>query len=77
MTFLEKTKKYLTDQGITVLGHEQEGDNKSVVFHIDRSDNEKVADIKDGMEMQLNVYVAQSDMFGMNTVIVEANDLDE
>lgn len=77
MEFKSEVTKYLTDHGVTVNQVEQEGENRSVVCHVPQADNIKIANLKDVMEKMLNVMVLQSNSFGMNVVVVEANDLDE
>ncbi len=77
MEFKKTVVKYLKDHGVEVQRVEQEGDNKSIVCHVAQADNIKIANLKDTMEKVLDVAVVQSDMFGMNVVVVEANDLDE
>jgi hypothetical protein len=77
MEFKETIKEYFKNNGVTVTRVEQQGDTKSIVCHVPQSDNIKIANLKDSMEKVFDVAVMQSDMFGMNVVIVEANDLDE
>ena len=76
MKFKEKIQEYLKTKNIAVGKIEQDGGVESVVFHILKEDNEKVDKIKDEMEKELNVAVLRSENYGMNVVIVEANDLD-
>ena len=75
MDFKNKVVKYFKEHDITVNRVEQESD-LSIVCHVPQSDNVKIANIKDVMEKVLDVVVVQSDMFGMNVVVVESNDLD-
>jgi len=76
MEYKEKVLDYLSGKGIEVGKVEQEGNNESIVCHIEATHNEKIAEIKDEMEKELDVYVAQSDMGGMNVVIVESGNLE-
>lgn len=77
MEFKKQVTDYLKEHGVTVQRVEQEGDDKSIVCHVPQSDNIKISNLKDTMETVLDVAVLQSDSFGMNVVVVEANDLDE
>lgn len=77
MEFKNKVVEYFKDHGVTVSRVEQEGDNKSIVCHVPMADNIKIANLKDTMEKVMDVAVLQSDSFGMNVVVVEANDLGE
>ncbi len=77
MVFKETIKEYLSKRDITITSIEQEGDNESIVLHIDPTDNSKVEEIKSEMEKELDVAVVLSDMGGMNVVIVESNNLEE
>lgn len=76
MDFKNKVVEYFKEHGVQVSRVEQEGDTASIVCHVPQSDNIKIANLKDVMEKVLDVAVVQSDSFGMNVVIVEANDLD-
>jgi len=77
MKFKEKISAYLKDKGIDVGKIEQDGGVESVVFHIPKKDNDKIDAIKEKMEKELKVAVLRSENYGMNVVIVEANDLEE
>lgn len=74
--FEEKAKTKLKELNIEV--HKIEKDNDlSIVFHISKSDNEKIEKAKDEIEKELNAVVALSEMAGMNVVIIESNNLEE
>jgi hypothetical protein len=77
MEFKNKIVEYFKDHGVIVSRVEQEGTDRSIVCHVSKDDNIKIANMKDTMETVLNVAVLQSDSFGMNVVIVEDNDLEE
>ena len=76
MKYKEKVKKYFTDRGIRVGHIEQKGETESIVCHIPEEQNEEIVTMKDEMEKELNVAVMQSEMFGMNVVIVESKDIE-
>ncbi len=76
MDFKEKVKQYLSQGGIYVKQIEQEGATESIVCHISKDANEKVKQIKEVMEKDLDVQVMLSNDFGMNVVIVESNNLE-
>jgi len=75
-TFKSKVASYFESIGVAVSRIEGEEDALSVVCHIRHSDNARVAEAKAKMEHDLNAVVEPSQMFGMNVVIVESNDLD-
>lgn len=77
MEFKETISKHLEENNIKINKIEQEGNTKSIVVHIDKSDNEKINSIKEKMEKDFDVAVVLSGIFGMNTVIIEANNLEE
>lgn len=78
MTFKDKVLEYFKEHGVTVTKVEQpDGDYPSVVCHVPQSDNIKIANLKDTMEPVLGVVMLQSDSYGMNVVIVEADEEDE
>lgn len=78
MTFKDKILEYFKEHGVTVTKVEQpDGDYPSVVCHVPQSDNIKIANLKDTMEPVLGVVMLQSDSYGMNVVIVEADEEDE
>ncbi len=76
MDFKEKVKQYLSQGGIYVKQIEQESATESIVCHISKDANEKVKQIKEVMEKDLDVQVMLSNDFGMNVVIVESNNLE-
>jgi len=76
MEFKEKITNYFQDKGVAVGKVEQEDNAESIVCHVEVSDNEKVSFLKEEMEKELDVAVIQSDMYGMNVVIVESNILE-
>jgi hypothetical protein len=76
MEYRDKVKSYLENIGVTVQRIEQEGDTESVVCHISSIDKQKIIDAQTKIEDDLNSVVQLSDMFGMNVVIVESNDLE-
>ena len=77
MEFKNKIQNYLSKKiDILIQQVEQEGDNESIVLHIAKEDNAKIEAIKDEMEKELDVAVVQSDMYEMNVVIVESNQLE-
>lgn len=76
MEFREKILKHLEENGVIIERIEQQGTNKSVVFHIPQSDNEKIKELSESMEKEFDVAVAMSDSFGMNVVVVEDNNLE-
>jgi hypothetical protein len=50
---------------------------KAVLLHnIDPKHNKTIAGFKDEMEKELDAYIEQSDMFGMNVLIAEAKDVE-
>lgn len=77
MNFTKAVKEYFSKHGVDVIRVEQKGDDKSIACHVPASDNIKIANLKDAMEEALDVALLQTDMFGMNVVIVEANDMDD
>ena len=77
MEFKETISKYFEKNDIKINKIEQEGNNKSIVVHINKSDNEKINSIREKMEKDLNVAIVLSDMYGMNVVIVESNNLEK
>lgn len=76
MEFKIKVVTFLKKHDITVQHIEQKDDNPSIICHINKSDNAKIAELKDSMEKDLNVILTQSDMFGMNVLIVEDTDFE-
>ena len=74
--FKEKIIKHFKENKIDVLKVEQMGDVESIVCHITESNNAKVEEIREKMEEEFNVAIIQSSMYGMNTVIVESNNLE-
>ena len=77
MKFKEKIQEYLRNKNIVVGTIEQDGEVESIICHILKSENEKVNLIKDEMEKELDVAIMLSDMFGMNVIIIESNNLGE
>ena len=75
--FKEILLEYLIDKNITVTTTEQEGENKSIVCHIAKDDNVKITNVQKEMEQKFDVCVMLSDAYGMNVVIIEANDMEE
>jgi hypothetical protein len=76
MEFRNKAVKYLKELGVTVERVEQRGEDRSIVCHIPKSDNEKITENQSKIENGLDVVVALSDFSGFNVVIIEANDLE-
>lgn len=75
MEFKEKVLDYFKEHGVTVTKVEQpDGDYPSIVCHVPITDNIKIANLKDTMELVLCVVVLQSDSYGMNVVIVESDE---
>ena len=68
---------YFKKNNIFVRNIEQEGEIKSIVFHINKEDNNKIEKIQKEMEQKFDVAVVLSSLYGMNTVIVESNSLEE
>jgi len=68
----DKIIRYFGQKGIEF--GQTEGEAPSFVFHIPKSENKKLIDLKDEMEKELNVVTAMSDMFGMNVIIVEESE---
>ena len=75
MKFREKVTDYLISCGIQVTKVEQEGGIESIVCHVPVSDNEKIESISKQMEKELKVIVQLSNLYGMNVVIVEAEEI--
>lgn len=73
MTFKEQVLDFWQRNGVTVVRTEQEGDN-SIVCHVPKDDNIKVANLRDIIEPTLNCVMVQSDSFGMNVVVVELDE---
>lgn len=76
MEFKEKVLKYLENNNVKVGKIEQEGNTESIVCHISTTENKKIEEIKNNMEEELNVIVQESNMFGMNVVLVESKDIE-
>ena len=74
-TFQEKVSAKLESIGIT-LGKIEADNPESLVYHIPNSQNQVIAEKKTELEAELNAIVEQTDMFGMNVVIVESKDLE-
>lgn len=68
----DKIREYLAKHEINVI--RWEGEEESLVAHIDPKHNEKIAEIKNQMEEDLHSYVELSDMFGMNVLMIEPKD---
>ncbi len=75
MNFKQKISEYLIEKGISIGKIEQEGENESLVFHLSESDSKKIEDNQQEIEKELDVVIAVSEMFGMNVVIIESNNL--
>jgi len=73
MEFRQKVLDYFEKHRIPVSRVEQEGETPSIVLHVSPSDNIKIANLREVMETVLTVQVVQSDLGGMNVVIVEDN----
>lgn len=76
MDFKEKVRNYLAEKNVAVGRIEQEGNNESIVCHILPEDNTKVREFSNQMEADLDVAVVLTNMYGMNVVIVESNNLE-
>jgi len=76
MNFKEKVVDYLSKNNVEVERVEQNGEVESIICHIPKDANDVVDGIKTKMEEELNVAVLRTDNYGMNVVIVEANDLE-
>jgi len=70
----DKVTAFLAKHDINVI--RWEGGDDSVVAHIDPKHNKTIAGFKDEMEKELDAYIEQSDMFGMNVLIAEAKDVE-
>lgn len=76
MEFKEKMVSFLKDNGVEVSKVEQKENVKSIVCHISQEANSKIDEIKDLMEKDCDVAIMRSENYGMNVVIIEANDLE-
>jgi hypothetical protein len=76
MEYKEKVLEALKEKGIIVLGIEQEGDTRSIVCHINKSDTSRIDEIKEELEKKLDSIIISSDMYGMNVLIVEDKNLE-
>ena len=62
-------KKFLEDNGIKIT--KIEGDDFSSVFHISKSDRDKIKENQSKYEKETGLAILVSDSFGMSVVIME------
>lgn len=77
MEYRKQVIDYLASIGISGGRIEQRGEDKSIVVHIDKSENRIIEAKKEQIEKDLDSVVVLSQLGGFNVVIVESNDVDD